>query len=111
MTCEGSGDPICTLACGVDIESIIKRIVRLLDAAEVGLMAEGGPAAPSLHVPNLSTPCLVVKHSTVENIFDVGVILFVNVLRRVQVKSVGESGVEGDEDGAPATAQNKYTSN
>ena len=59
----------------------------------------------------LSTPCLVVKHSTVENIFDVGVILFVNVLRRVQVKSVGESGVEDDEDGAPAAAQNKYTSN
>ena len=59
----------------------------------------------------LSTPCLIVKHSTVENIFDVGVILFVNVLRRVQVKSVGESGVEDDEDGAPAAAQNKYTSN
>ena len=95
----------------LDIESIIKRIVRLLDAAEVGLMAHGGPAAPSLLVPNLSTPCLVVKHSTVENILDVGVILFVNVLRRVQVKSVGESGVEDDEDGAPAAAQNKYTSN
>ena len=94
-----------------DIESIIKRIVRLLDAAEVGLMAEGDPAAPSLLVPDLSTPCLVVKHSTVENILDVGVILFVNVLRRVQVKSVGESGVEDDEDGAPAAAQNKYTSN
>ena len=74
-------------------------------------MAEGDPAAPSLLVPDLSTPCLVVKHSTVENIFDVGVILFVNVLRRVQVKSVGESGVEDDEDSAPAAAQNKYTSN
>ena len=83
----------------------------MLDAAEVGLMAEGGPAAPSLLVPNLSTPCLVVKHSTVENIFDAGVILFVNVLRRVQVKSVGVSGVEDDEDDAPAAAQNKYTSN
>ena len=70
-------------------------------------MAEGDPAAPSLLVPNLSTPCLVVKHSTVENIFDVGVILFVNILRRVQVKSVGELGVEDDEDGAPAAAQNK----
>ena len=67
-------------------------------------MAEGGPVAPSLLVPNLSAPCLVVKHSTVENIFDVGVILFVNVLRRVQVKSVGKSGVEDDEDGAPAAA-------
>ena len=74
-------------------------------------MAEGDHAAPSLLVPNLSTPCLAVKHSTVENIFDVGVILFVNVLRRVQVKSVGESGVEDDEDGTPAPAQNKYTSN
>ena len=83
----------------------------MLDAAEVGLMAEGEPAAPSLLVPDLSTPCLVVKHSTIENILDVGVILFVNVLRRVQVKSVGESGVEDDEDGAPAAAQNKYTSN
>ena len=78
----------------------------MLDASEVGLMAEGGRAAPSLLVPNLSTPCLVVKHSTVENIFDVGVILFVNVLRRVQVKSVGVSRVEDDEDGVPAAAQN-----
>ena len=79
----------------------------MLDAAEVGLMAEGDPAAPSLLVPNLSTPCLVVKHSTIENIFDVGVILFVNVLGRFQVKSVGESGVEDDEDGAPAATPNK----
>ena len=79
----------------------------MLDAAEVGLMAEGGPAVPFLLILDLSTPCLVVKHSTVENILDVGVILFVNVLRRVQVKSVGVSGVEDDEDGAPAAAQNK----
>ena len=70
-------------------------------------MAEGDPVVPSLLVPDLSTPCLVVKHSTVENILDVGVILFVNVLRGVQVKSVGELGVEDDEDGAPAAAQNK----
>ena len=79
----------------------------MLDAAEVGLMAEGGPAIPSLLVLDLSTPCVIVKHSTVENRLNVGVILFVNVLRRVQVKSVGESGVEDDEDGAPAAAQNK----
>ena len=83
----------------------------MLDAAEVGLMAEGEPSAPSLIVLELSTPCLVVKHSTIENILDVGVILFVNVLRRVQVKSMGELGVEDDEDGTPAAAQNKYTSN
>ena len=83
----------------------------MLDAAEVGLMAEGGPAVPFLLVLDLSTPCVVVKHSTVENRLDVGVILFVNVLRRFQVKSVGVSGVEDDEDGAPAAAQNKYTSN
>ena len=83
----------------------------MLDAAEVGLMAEGGPLVPSLLLLDLSTLCVVVKHSTVENILDVGVILFLNVLRRVQVKSVGESGVEDDEDGAPAAAQNKYTSN
>ena len=74
-------------------------------------MAEGDPAAPSLLVLDLSTPCVVVKHSIVENILDVGVMLFVHVLRRLQVKSVGESGVEDDEDGAPAAAQNKYTSN
>ena len=74
-------------------------------------MAEGEPAAPSLLVLDLSTPCTVVKHSTVENRLDVGLILFVNVLRRVQVKSVGVSRVEDDEDGAPAAAQNKYTSN
>ena len=68
---------------------------------------------PPLLFLSLTSPplALVVKHSTVENILDVGVILFVNVLRRVQVKSVGESGVEDDEDGAPAPAQNKYTSN
>ena len=83
----------------------------MLDAVEVGLMAEGEPVAPSLLVLDLSTPCLVVKHSTFENILDVGVILFVNVLRRVQVKSVGESGVEDDEDGVPAASENKYTSN
>ena len=83
----------------------------MLDAAEVGLMAEGGPTVLFRLVLDLSTPCVVVKHSTVENILDVGVILFVNVLRRVQVKSVGVSGVEDDEDGVPAAAQNKYTSN
>ena len=74
-------------------------------------MVEGDPTAPSLLIPDLSTHRLVVIHSTVENILDVGVILFVNVLRRVEVKSVGESGVEDHEDGAPAAAQNKYTSN
>ena len=74
-------------------------------------MAEGGPAIPFLLVLDLSTSCAIVKHSTVENRLDVGVIIFVNVLRRVQVKSVGVSGVEDDEDGAPAAAQNKYTSN
>ena len=74
-------------------------------------MAEGGPIAPSLLVLDLSTPCVVVKHRTVEDILDVDVILFVNVLRRVQVKSMGVSGVEDDEDGTPAAAQNKYTSN
>ena len=95
----------------VDTEYITKNITRLLDAAEVGLMAEGEPAAPSLLVRDLSTPCFVVKHSTVENILDVGVILFVNVLQRVQVKSMGVLGVEDDEDGAPAAAQIKYTSN
>ena len=74
-------------------------------------MAEGGPAVPCLLVVDLSTPCAVVKYSTVENKLDVGVILFVNILRRVQVKSVGVSGVEDDEDGMPVAAQNKYTSN
>ena len=66
---------------------------------------------PCLLVVDLSTPFVVVKDSTVENRLDVGVILFGNVLRRVQVKSVGVPGVEDDEDGAPAAAQNKYTSN
>ena len=74
-------------------------------------MAEGGPAVPCLLVVDLSTPFAVVKDNTVENKLDVGVILFVNVLRRVQVKSVGVSGVEDDEDGAPAATQIKYTSN
>ena len=74
-------------------------------------MAEGRPAVPSLLVLDLSTLCVIVKHSTVKDILDVGVILFVNVLRRVQVKGVGESRVEDDEDGTPAAAQNKYTSN
>ena len=74
-------------------------------------MADGGPAVLCLPGLDLSTPYAVEKDSTVENRLDVGVILFVNVLRRVQVKSVGESGVEDDEDGAPTAAQNKYTSN
>ena len=94
-----------------DIESITKSITRLLDAAEVGLMAEGGPVVPFLLGLDLSTPYAVEKDSTVENRLDVGVILFVHVLRRVQVKSVGESGVKDDEDDAPVAAQNKYTSN
>ena len=82
-----------------------------INAAEVGLMAEAVPAVPYLPCLDLSTPYAVERYSTIENRLDVGVILFVHVLRRVQVKSVGVSGVKDDEDGAPATAQNKYTSN
>ena len=94
-----------------DIESITKSITRLLDVAEVGLMAEGGRAVPCLPGHDLSTPYSVRKDSTVENRLDVGVIPFLHVLRRVQVKSVGESGVKDDEDDALVAAQNKYTSN
>ena len=83
----------------------------MLDAIEPGLMAEGGPSVPCLFGLDLSTPYDVVKDSTVENRLDAGVILFLHVLRRVQVKSVGVSRVKDDEDGAPAAAQNKYTSN
>ena len=83
----------------------------MLDVAEFGLMSVGGLAVPVLLVLDISNSCVVVKDSTVENRLDVGVILFVHVLRRVQVKSVGVSGVKDDEDGAPAAAQNKYTSN
>ena len=83
----------------------------MLDVAEVGLMAEGGLAAPLLLVLDLSTLYAIEKDSTIENRLDVGVIFFVHVLRRVQVKSVGVSGVKDDEDGAPVAAQNKYTSN
>ena len=82
-------------------------MTRLLDAAEVRLMAEGGPVVPCLLVVDLLTPFVIVKDSIVENRLDVGVIIFDNVLRQVQVKSVGESGVEDDEDGVPAAAQNK----
>ena len=74
-------------------------------------MAEGGPAVPLLLSLDLSTPYGVEKDSTVEDIIVVGVILFRHVLQRIQVKSVGESGVRDDEDGVPAAAQNKYTSN
>ena len=83
----------------------------MLDAAEVSLMAEGGAAVPFNLGLDLSTPYAVEKDSTVENRLDVGVILFVHVLRRVQVKSAGVSGVKDDEDSAPVAAQNKYTSN
>ena len=69
-------------------------------------MAEGGTAVPCLPGLDLSTMYAVDKDSTAENRLDVGVILFVHVLRRVQVKSVGESGVKDDEDGAPMAAQN-----
>ena len=74
-------------------------------------MAEGGPVVPLLLGLDLSTPYTVEKDSTFGNKLDVGVILFVHVLRRVQVKSVGVSGVKDDEDGVTAAAQNKYTSN
>ena len=74
-------------------------------------MAEGGLVIPSLLDLDLSTPYAVEKDSIVENRLDVGVIIFVHVLRRVQVKSVGVLGVKDDEDGAPVAAQNKYTSN
>ena len=83
----------------------------MLDVAEVSLMAEGGPAVPLLLGLDLSTPYAIEKDSTIENRLDVDVILFVHVLRRVHVKSMGVSGVEDDEDDAPATVQNKYTSN
>ena len=74
-------------------------------------MAKGGPTVPCLPSLDLSTPYAIEKDSSVENRLDVVVILFVHVLRRVQVKSVGVSGVKDDEDGAPVAAQNKYTSN
>ena len=82
-----------------------------MDVAEVGLMAEGGPAVPCLYGLDLSTSYTLEKDSTVENRLDVGVMLFLHVLRRLQVKSMGESGVKDDEDGAPVAVQNKYTSN
>ena len=94
-----------------DIESITDSTTRLLDAAEVSFMAEAGRAVPCLPEHDLSTPYAIRKDSTVENRLDVGVILFLHVLRRVQVKSVGEPGVKNDEDNAPLAAQNKNTSN
>ena len=94
-----------------DIESITDSTTWLLDTAEVSLMAKAGRAVLCLPERDLSTPYAVRKDSTVENRLDVGVILFLHVLRRVQVKSVGDSGVKDDEDGAPVAAQNKYTSN
>ena len=64
-------------------------------------MAEvSGPGVPFLLGLNLSTPYTVEKDSTIENRLDVGVILIVHVLRQVQVKSMGVSGVKDDEDGA-----------
>ena len=74
-------------------------------------MAEGGPAIPFLLGLDLSTTYAVLKDNTVKNRLDVGVILFVHVLRRVQVKSMGVSGVKDDEDVAPEEEKNKYTSN
>ena len=44
-------------------------------------MAEGGPAVPCLYGLDLSTSYTLEKDSTVENRLDVGVILFVHVLR------------------------------
>ena len=75
------------------------------------LWVKQSPALFVFFVLDVATPHAEAHHSSVENILDVGLILFVNVLRRVQVKSVGVSGVEDDEDSAPAAAQNKYTSN
>ena len=66
-----------------------------MDAAEVGLMAEGGPAVPCLLGLDLSTPYAVEKDSTVENRLDVGVILFFSCSLTSPSKERGSIGGKG----------------
>ena len=94
-----------------EVESISRTVVRLLDAAEVGLMAESRCFIPVLFHLDISTSQAEGPQGRVENTLYVRVILFLEVLRRVQVHSMGVFRVQNDEDGAAPAAQIKYTSN
>ena len=64
-----------------EVESISLTILRLLDAAEVGLMAETQPVLPVLFHLDISTRQAEGYHGTIENTPYVCVILFLDVLR------------------------------
>ena len=64
-----------------EVESISLTIHRLLDAAEVSLMAETQPVLPVLFHLDISTRQAKGYHGTIENTPYVRVILFLDVLR------------------------------
>ena len=64
-----------------EVESISLTDVRLLDAAEVGLMAENQPILPMLFHLDISTRQAEGYHGTIENTLYVRVILFLDVPR------------------------------
>ena len=64
-----------------EVESISLTVVRLLDAAEVGLMAESQPVLPVLFQLDISTRHAEGYHGTIENTLYVRVILFPDVPR------------------------------
>jgi hypothetical protein len=64
-----------------EVESISLTILRLLDAAEVGLMAETQPVLPVLFHLDISTRQAEGYQSTIENTPYVRVILFLVVPR------------------------------
>ena len=93
-----------------DVECIQIACWRLLDATEVGVMAESQHALPVYCVPDVASLMAEAEEINIENTLDVGVVFLARVFRRVQIKSSGYLGVQDDKDAALA-AQNKMTSN
>jgi len=93
-----------------DVEFIPRTCCRLLDAAEVGDMAETRHARPVFCVPDVASPKAEAEESSIKNTLDVGVVFLARVFGRVQIESSGYLRVQDDKDAALA-AQNKLTSN
>ena len=93
-----------------DIECIPRTCFRLLDAAEVGVMAETHHAILVFFVPDVASPMAEAEESSIQNTLDVGVVFLARVFGRVQIESSGYLRVQDDKD-ATLAAQNKLTSN
>lgn len=93
-----------------DVECIPRTCCRLLDAAEVGDMAETLHARPVFFVPDVASLKVEAEESSIKNTLDVGVVFLASVFGRVQIESFGYLRIQDDKDAALA-AQNKLTSN